>query len=55
MPQAAANQLDDSAPDGWQISVGLGDKCGKAICLSLFSRLAWESSHGGDGQGSKNN
>lgn len=46
-----AGQVDNSATDGRQVSVGLskGDR-GKHFVS--FNRLAWESSHGDDGQGS---
>lgn len=59
VPQATADQPDDSATYGWQIPVGLGDGGDRDIRLSLFNSLAWESSRGGgwgwgDGQDSKN-
>lgn len=47
-----AGQVDDSATDGWHVSVGFGDKSYRWVHLSSFRRLDWESSHGGDGQGS---
>lgn len=49
--RSCAGQVDDSATDGWQVSVGLDDK-GDRENLS-FDKLAWDSSHSGDGQGSK--
>lgn len=49
---SCAGQVDDSATDGWQVSVGLGDKGDREKLLS-FNKLAWKSSHGGDGEGSK--
>lgn len=54
MLQATAGQLSGSATGGWPMSAGLGDKGNRDIHLSLFSKPAWEFTHWGDGQASKN-